>query len=140
MKILFLDIDGVVNCSSTRQRHRGYIGIDPFMALLIGRITIAHPDLKVVLSSSWRNFDGGRVEVERQVVPIFDTTPRAASGIRGSEIKMWLDEHPEVTKYAIIDDDEDMLDEQLPNFFKTSWQTGITQEIVDRVIEHYNQK
>lgn len=140
LKILFLDIDGVVNCSSTRQRHRGFIGIDPYMALLVGRISLAVEDLKVVLSSSWRNFgDGGREEVASQVLPIFDITPNLGT-IRGEEIKAWLDAHPEVTKYAILDDDSDMLEEQLPNFFKTTWEEGITTEIAKKVIDHLNSK
>jgi hypothetical protein len=29
MKVLFLDMDGVVNCKTTRQRHHGLMGIDP---------------------------------------------------------------------------------------------------------------
>lgn len=143
-KILFLDIDGVCNCTNTRQRHRGFIGIDPMMAFLVGKITLAHPDLKVVLSSSWRHFPGGREEVEQQVVPIFDVTgpdwfdkETKHHSTRGEEIQIWLDAHPEVTKYAILDDDSDMLEGQLPNLFKTTWQTGITEEIMNAVIKHY---
>lgn len=135
IKVLFLDIDGVVNCSGTRQRSRGFIGIDPLMAFLVGKITLALPELKVVLSSSWRHFDKGREEVEQQVVPIFDVTLTVGT-IRGDEIKEWLDRHPEVEKYAILDDDSDMLEEQKPNFFQTSWETGITEEIMEAVIKH----
>jgi|ERR1035437_754536 hypothetical protein len=139
MKILFLDIDGVCNCEGTRQRHRGFIGIDPYMAFLVGKLTLAVPDLKVVLSSSWRHFPGGREEVEKQVVPIFDQTPISPNGEkRGDEIKMWLDLHPEVVKYAILDDDTDMLEEQFPNFFRTQWKTGITPEDVEKIIKHFN--
>ena len=136
MKVLFLDIDGVCNCSETRQRHRGFIGIDPMMAFLVGKITLAIPDLKVVLSSSWRHFPEGKEEVEKQVVPIFDETPIVNGEKRGNEIKAWLDKHPDVEKYAILDDDSDMLEEQLPNFFQTTWQVGITEEIMEKVINH----
>lgn len=137
MKVLFLDIDGVVNCKHTTQRHRGTIGIDPYMAFLVGKITLNVPDLKVVLSSSWRNFEDGRAEVERQVCKLHDVTPSRLMGIRGEEINQWLQEHPEVTRYAILDDDSDMLPEQLPNFFRTSWDTGITEEIADAVTAHF---
>lgn len=37
---------------------------------------------------------------------------------------------------SILDDDSDMLEEQMPNFFRTSWQEGITEEIAKRVTEH----
>lgn len=149
MKILFLDIDGVVNCQSTTQRHRGFIGIDPYMALLVGRITLAVPDLKVVLSSSWRlGSDGGIEEIETQVVQLFDKTPRpfVVEGdrwsTRGEEIQKWLNDHnsidDEITHYAILDDDPNMLSSQLPNYFQTQWLVGLTEEIANKVIEHLN--
>lgn len=133
MKILFLDIDGVVNCSKTPMRHDEFIGIDPHMALLVGRI-IESSDIKMVLSSAWRFHEKGREEVKKRVYDFIDMTP--AGSTRGAEIKQWLDAHPEVTKYAILDDCDDILEEQMPNFFKTSWETGITEEIANRVIEH----
>ena len=40
--------------------------------------------------------------------------------MRGEEIKTWLEHHPEVENYVIIDDDSDMLPEQLDNFVHTS--------------------
>lgn len=136
MKILFLDIDGVVNSVTTAQRHRGMIGIDPYMALLVGRI-IEATDASIVLSSSWRHDPGAREEVTKQVMPFIDVTPNfKGETSRGTEIKAWLDLHPEVTKYAILDDNEDMRTEQMPNFFKTSWSTGLTQEIADAIIAH----
>lgn len=145
-KVLFLDIDGVVNCQTTSQRHRGYIGIDPMMAFLVGKIVLNVPDLKVVLSSSWREFHAdGIEEISKQVTPIHDKTPRGwydkekeHHSTRGEEIQAWLDQHPEVTQYAILDDDTNMLDSQLPNFFKTYWLLGITPEISDAVIKHFN--
>lgn len=139
MKILFLDIDGVVNCATTSQRHRGCIGIDPYMTLLVDRI-IQATGVKVVLSSNWRKANLFRKEVREQVCTFIAVTPGSASGQRGLEIQAWLDnqEIEQVEKYAILDDDSDMLEEQMPNFFKTEWQTGLTQEIADKVIQHLN--
>lgn len=145
MKVLFLDIDGVVNCETTSQRHRGFIGIDPYMAFLVGKI-VMYTDCKVVLSSSWRCSEDGIEEVKAQVCELFDTTPILGrphgAGMeyceRGREINVWLEEHPEVTRYAILDDENDMLPEQQENFFKTSWSTGITEEIMNDVITHLN--
>lgn len=138
--ILFLDIDGVVNCKSTMQRHRGAIGIDPYLAFLVGKIQL-DTGCKVVLSSTWRLWEDSREEVRKQVVDFIDVTvdlglANYADKPRGQEIQQWLDRHPTVIKYAILDDDSDMLDEQLPNFFKTSWDTGITEEIAKAVTEH----
>jgi len=128
MKILFLDIDGVVNCATTSQRHRGAIGIDPYMAHLV-RMIVEQTGCQVVLSSSWRHFPDGRKEVEEQVCPILDITPTSTSNFRGDEIRAWLNGHPEVERYAIVDDNDDMLPEQMGCFFKTSWADGITPKI-----------
>lgn len=139
IKVLFLDIDGVVNCATTAQRHRGFIGIDPYMAHLV-RMIVEKTGCQVVLSSSWRYFPGGREEVERQVCPLLDVTPHSDLGCRGDEIRAWLNAHPEVTRYAIVDDNSDMLPEQHLNFFQTSWERGITEDISQAIILHLTNK
>lgn len=136
MKILFLDIDGVVNCSKTKQRHRCFMGIDPVMAFRVGKIVL-ETDCKIVLSSSWKHFKDGVAEVEKQVHKIYDTTIDLPDKERGYEIKEWLDRN-DVERYAILDDDSDMLPEQKDNFFKTDWDIGITDEIMNKVIKHLN--
>lgn len=140
MKVLFLDIDGVVNCKTTAQRHRGFIGIDPHMAFMVGKIQL-DTNCEVVLSSTWRLDKRSRDEVRKQVVKFIDVTPSIFGKDnqrvkRGEEIDAWLQKHPEVTKYAIIDDDSDILDKQLPHFFQTSWEHGLTQEIAEKVTEY----
>lgn len=141
MKILFLDIDGVVNCATTAQRHRGAIGIDPYRAFMVGQIVL-ETGCEIVLSSTWRLGEESREEVRKQVYPFIDITPNLwkakENKIRGDEIKDWLDKHPEVEKYAILDDDSDMLPEQMPNFFQTTWAEGLTEEIKKKLIEHLN--
>lgn len=137
LKILFLDIDGVANCAKTTQRHRGFIGIDPYMAFLIGKIQL-DTDCQFVLSSSWRFFnDDGIKEIEKQIAKMFDVTPDSTTGFRGDEIIAWLKNHPEVTKYAILDDNSDFYPDQ--PLFKTEWETGITPEIAAKVIKYLNE-
>lgn len=149
MKVLFLDIDGVVNCATTSQRHRGFIGIDPHMAFMVGKIVL-DTDCKVILSSSWRHSSEGIAEVERQVTNIYGVTPSLGytnyeDKPRGHEIAAWLKTHQEtcltpdcITAYAILDDDSDMLDSQAAHFFKTLWTVGITPEIAAAVTAHLN--
>jgi len=48
----------------------------------------------------------------------------------------WLTNHPEATRYAIIDDEDDDLD-QLP-LFQPSRHSGITPEIVEGVARYLN--
>lgn len=134
-KILFLDIDGVVNCKTSSFMTDLY-PLDRYAAFLVGKIVL-DTDAEVVLSSSWRKHPEGMAVIAKHVVSLFDRTGEEGS-IRGDEIQAWLDRHPEVTKYAILDDDSDMLESQKPNFFQTSWETGLTEEIAKKVTEHLN--
>lgn len=148
MKILFLDCDGVINCADTfKKGGEAYFPVEPYMAFLVGKIQL-DTDCKVVLSSSWRHHPDSVKYINDRIVPLFDITgsegndpnlpPGAENCLRGREIKAWLDNHPEVTKYAILDDENDMLPEQQENFFKTSWQTGITEDIAKNITNHLN--
>lgn len=135
MKVLFLDIDGVLNRVGTRERYHGFMGIDPVLASKVRKI-ILDTDAAIVLTSTWRYFQDGREEVDRHVCRTFDVTPTADTGFRGEEVKMWLDQHPEVTRYAIVDDDTDFYADQ--PLFATNWQTGITDEVAQQVAEFLN--
>ena len=141
MKVLFLDIDGVVNCKTTRRRRvRGLMPIEPRLARIVQGIARSVPELKIVLSSSWREVEDGRAVVEEKVAPCFDVTPvfDEADDVRGYEIQGWLELHPGVTRYAIVDDNCDMLDHQRPHFFRTCSNTGITRELADKIVAHLN--
>jgi hypothetical protein len=52
IKLLFLDIDGVLNGHQTSDS--GYCGIDPQCARRLNKVLNTYPDLKIVISSSWR--------------------------------------------------------------------------------------
>ena len=140
-KILFLDIDGVCNSETTITKDpKCHFPIDPYLAFLVGKIVL-ETDCPVVLSSSWRHHDESVAEIEKRIVKIHDKTPFSRTrerDCRGYEIKDWLELHPEVEKYAILDDDSDMLEEQLPNLFQTSFKKGITEEIMQKIINHLN--
>lgn len=138
-KILFLDIDGVCNSAAfaEKTKHKGVLGIDPVPAKLvrdIQRVT----GCEVVLSSTWRLSNSDRAMVREQVVDFIDVTPDLNPDLRGAEIQDWLDRNPDVDRYAILDDDNDMLANQLENFFQTTWEDGLTQEIAVKVAEHLN--
>lgn len=140
-KVLFLDIDGVCNSRSTLQRSQrsgSILGMDPYLSFLVGKIQL-DTDCEIVLSSSWRHAPEGVKEVKSHF-KLYGMTPSSLKGIRGNEIQVWLDSHPEVTRYAIVDDDSDMLESQLPNFFKTHFEFGITEEIAKAITEHLNAK
>lgn len=141
-KILFLDIDGVLNSEETLKHYtRGDSQIDPYLTLLVRRI-IEATGCEVVLSSSWRKGERTREEA-RNAVPFTDVTPSCCTGIRGAEIYQYMNrrfshEERQNLRYAILDDDGDMLLWQKDSFFQTSFKTGITEEIVEKVIAHLN--
>ncbi len=149
MKILFLDVDGVLNCQETFTKDPNqHFPIDKYMAFLVGKIQI-ETDCKIVLSSSWRHHNASVDHIRTRVCNIYDLTgdepydpdkPGVEGCQRGREIKKWLElSKYKIEKYAILDDDSDMLLEQLPNFFKTDWKIGLTDEIALKVIKHLNE-
>lgn len=136
MKVLFLDIDGVVNNENTfRTIEKGAIYLDEYMAFLVGKIQL-DTGCEVVLSSSWRHYPPDREAVQQRVVKFIDITPTLRSGFRGDEINLWLKDHPEVTRHAILDDESDFHPDQ--PLFKTSFKVGLTDEIAKQVTEYLN--
>lgn len=142
MKVLFLDIDGVCNSGAwAKQGNSMWHGTDPAAVALVRRI-IAETGCKVVLSSTWRLYPEARAVVKRDVCNFIDYTVDLQRGAkrgvvaRGEEVKLWLDSHPEVTQYAILDDDSDFLPDQW--LFKTTFMQGITEDIAQAVIDHLN--
>jgi len=133
MNILFLDIDGVLNCKTTSERHDGFIGIDPVLLERLHDICI-QTDVKIVLSSTWRLLDKDYL---KNVIGIdfIDVTPDLRGVARGYEINSWLSTHHDVNAFAILDDDTDMLPGQ--TLFKTSFETGLTEEIKNKVIAYF---
>lgn len=138
MKVLFLDVDGVINKRDNYNpaNNPGPYPIDAYCAFLVGRIQL-QTGCEVVLSSSWRHHPEGVQNVSKRIVELLDVTPYS-SGMRGDEIQMWLDKHPGVDKYAILDDDMDFYVYQAPNYFNTTFEEGLTDEIAQAVIRHLN--
>lgn len=147
MKILFLDIDGVVNSAQfvksefERNGKGGVVGIDPRLAEIV-KLIIFTTGCEVVLSSSWRIWDNSREQVKREVVEYIDVTPdHKGTTDRGCEVKAWLEAQAFksnfiVDKYAILDDNGDFHKDQ--PLFRTSWETGITMDIAQEVIDYLN--
>jgi hypothetical protein len=151
MKVIFLDIDGVLN---TEVFQRAYFGIlkrlevsrpeaktlakaeirdefgitfDPMATDMLGWV-IESTGARIVISSTWRMSGLRTMQTmwEMRSLPgeVIDITPRLNTP-RGEEIAEWLRGN-QVDSYVIIDDDSDMLPEQLENFVKTHPQYGIT--------------
>ena len=150
MKIIFLDIDGVLNHEEwydkvvTSKIKPINQDLDPSSIGKINRI-ISLTDAKIVLSSSWRVDSNCSTTLYKSGLfkdSIIDKTPyirHDENHMRGFEIQKWLDETGyKISSYVIIDDDKDMLDSQMNNFIQTSRWTGITDEDVDNCIKILN--
>src|ERR1019366_5014871 len=108
MKVIFLDIDGVLNCHKTpNPRKFPYVMDDGLLARF--RQLIERTGASVVLSSTWRYDPAGIFSAKRYGVPFIDITPDMPDEPRCKEILTWIRNHPEVTRYAVIDDEDDEL-------------------------------
>lgn len=138
-KVLFLDIDGVLNKKSDYEVRMPENDILRINMVLVDRLKdiVQETGCKVVLSSSWRNVGGGREFAEQCCgFEFLDITPSYLE-TRGHEIQQWLDNNP-TDRYAIVDDDSDMLDGQLKNFFQTEFEHGLTETVAYRIKYHLN--
>ncbi len=134
MKLLFLDIDGVLNSVRSAVAYDGYPHperedkFDDVAVKLIKQLCVK-TNCFIILSSTWRIGIPNMILFGKKLdLPIIDRTPRKMSATRGEEIAMYLSEAKDVEKYAIIDDDSDMLKEQIPFFVQTDNRNGISYE------------
>jgi hypothetical protein len=138
--ILFLDVDGVLNNEAIfASREYGPAPICPERCTRLLRM-VDDIGCRIVLSSSWRGIPS--LERKLRAAGILRRahkhwkTPHlldADENRRGREIALWLSRHPEVTRYAIVDDESDILPEQVPYLVKTSFKTGLLDKHVARL-------
>lgn len=110
--VLFLDFDGVLH-------PKGGVGVDarlsrlPLLAALLAEPAMAH--VGVVIASTWR--EAYSLAKLRGLFPatlqsrILDVTPQLddvdSDYLRYREIRAWLNRHPQVNRWAALDDAED---------------------------------
>lgn len=150
MKILFLDLDGVVNHQEFYRRRANdevlknlpypLCEFDPLVVNRINYILDETNNSKLVVSSSWR-FDKHLQNIFDNVGfkhKIYDITPYGMGKCRGYEIQEWLNNHKDTTNYVIIDDDSDILKEQRKHFIHTSELNGLTEKLTKKAIKILN--
>lgn len=157
MKILFLDIDGVLNNFTALENQNCTMGeglwngdtscegsgFDENNVRELKRI-LERTGADIVISSSWRklhDLDQLRTVFKNWGVDtrkIIGATPETDRGHRGQEVNLWLSMFArngrEVNTWAILDDDSDFHDDQ--PLFKTDFNLGLTADIADAVIQH----
>ena len=134
MKIIFLDVDGVLN--SVQDRFSWTIESDKHLILLA--CIVRRTDAKIVVSSSWRNcslLDTLKKRLNDFSMSVLDVTGYNKNGIRGLEIKEWLDNHNDIESFVILDDEVFDIKEHFPNnFVQTSMKVGLQKEDAEKCI------
>ena len=133
MKVIFLDVDGVLNCKKTANPRKLPYVVDRRLLARFKRL-LDRTGAKVVLSSTWRYDPAGLFSAKHWGIPFIGITPDMPKRPRRDEIRAWLKKHPKVTRFAVIDDEDDELDE-LP-LFQPSAATGLTDKIVRGVVKY----
>lgn len=108
MKVIFLDVDGVLNNSETKDT------IDLNKVKLLSSI-VKQTDAKIVLSSSWKILNDPKSPAYKDYIylieclaseglTLIDQTPGPCHN-RPKEIHQWLEQHPQVSSWVSLDDD-----------------------------------
>jgi hydroxymethylpyrimidine pyrophosphatase-like HAD family hydrolase len=136
MKIIFLDIDGVLNNYGTRKDN----DIDPKNIEVLNNI-VKNTGAKIVVSSTWRRHHTieslSKILIEAGLIgEVISFTPSLRSDgiLRGNEIYEWMNKNEDVigcrrsdfNEYVILDDDSDMLYWQRENFICVNGEFGLT--------------
>ena len=154
MKVIFLDIDGVLNSDEylDKVKNSDIQGIE--RDIDVGKVkllkrAIDETGARVVLSSSWRYTRNARYlkELLANYEIRVNSTPYIQD-IRGLEIKKWLSENQGVEDFIILDDEIfDSFDEELikklvkvSNGNGRSLGEGLLPKDVDEIIERLGRK
>jgi len=127
-RIIFLDIDGVLNCKRTSNPRKLPYIVDRALLERFTRV-VARTGADVVLSSTWRYDPAGLFSAKHWGVPFNDVIPDMPQQPRRDEIMAWLKAHGEVNRFAVLDDEDDQLDE-LP-LFQPSAAMGLSEKMAD---------
>ena len=131
MKVIFLDIDGVLN-------YRGMSDVCPKAVSLLNDL-LEKTGANIVISSSWRIYMS-MIRIREELVGagfrfterIIGSTPCVPERERGYEIKLWLKQVP-VDKFVILDDCDDV-GNLFPFLVKTDTFIGLQQVHVDKAL------
>ena len=148
MKVIFFDIDGVLNCSTTIRKSCGFDFVDTRKVLRLREI-VERTGADLVMSSSWRyGFKPDAFWYEREGVAQLeaefhrlrcpkwvDVTPWLSGAKRQKEIFAWLAVHPEVDNFVILDDVGEELTFYKDHLVLTDPKVGLNKERAELVIK-----
>lgn len=141
LKVIFLDIDGVMNTYYTAivvTSEALADSLEPENVAVLSEL-VRRTGAVIVVSSAWRQThslaelrDG--FAAAGCVMTIHDTTPSLEGQSRGREIQAWIDAQPEPpTRYVILDDEHDM-PEHPGKLIKTKPRDGLCKRHLRRAL------
>lgn len=144
MKVIFIDIDGVMVTGSHLVKSTDYEGYEfnPNCVKNLKEI-LNKTGAYIVVSSTWRKGGFNRLKTIFESYGmhsrLIGQTPVNDYGIRGDEIKQYneessLDPSSTIEKFIILDDDDDM-GELIPFLVQTSWSKGLDENAKERAIK-----
>jgi len=158
MKVIFLDIDGVLNSEEFLKNNQDEV-IDRNNVNVLKNIIDKTGEV-IVMSSGWRLwFDEDMMpkdgysqylyDILREFdIKLFDKTPdfsteeirtrKTFSHVKAKEIIAWLSEHKTVDKYVVLDDLDLKNEEINSHLIRTNAMVGITEEDGKRAIHMLN--
>lgn len=159
MKIVFLDVDGVLNSNFWNDSHQKEISagvlIDEEKVRLLAEI-IARTNARIILHSGWRfwldeQFMPLRKEathftmlMKKYKLEFFDRTPdlrteevlrtNKLSLVKASEILSWLSAHEDIERYLVLEDLDLHNDVVRAHQVQTDQTRGLTREDVEQAV------
>lgn len=160
VKLIFLDIDGVLNCTTTKERCMCFVGIDEEKLPLLKRI-VDESAAKIILTSSWKEnwyknpfYKNKQDELASYLdeklnkygLKVFDKTFEDNPYHRGEGILnylLYLNHYGvKISSFAILDDMT--FDFRLRGFanylVKTTMNSGLTEVEVNRALQILNKQ
>jgi len=138
MKIIFLDIDGVLNDAPTIMEKDNDLPAEPHLSCL--KQIVDATGAEIVLSSTWRLFPQARNDVRNKLKTVglqfIDRTKELRD--RDTEIREWLGRHPEVDSYVILDDETEFSPELTAHQVITTFYEGLLQKHIKLAVEILN--
>ena len=145
-------LEGVLNSDEFAKYCLETEGYDPFdcddldpRALRNLKYIVEKTGAEIILSSSWRWDENALNAIKRQFkeynLILADTTILNIMSTlsRTEEIQLYLKEHPFITKYVILDDDE--IKEPLKqNWVRCLFKNGLTRKLAEQAIEILEEK
>lgn len=111
--VVFLDVDGVLNTTTTVQHTPdGYTGIDDSRVEMLANAIKKFGEADIILSSDWKEMEQTDDDY-RYLVSKLEKYELSISGHtqdrkhnRGEGIIRYLESHPEIEEYVILDDNK----------------------------------